>query len=151
MNILMWIMFFGSLNCAEILQKKSPSMSLQSSVCPLCMNANESLLHLFLLCPFSLVCWNSFFSIFAIAWVFDTTLNSSVLQLLKGPPLPYKPQLIWINLLNALLAELWFEHNHRIFQDKERSSQENFNSVQCVGEVESPTLEKPRGLILHIR
>ena len=90
-NILMWIILFGSLNCAEILQKKSPSRCLQPSVCPLCMNVNESLLHLFLLCFFSSVCWNSFFSIFDIAWVFEASFGSLVLQLLEGPPLPYKP------------------------------------------------------------
>ncbi|TYK03822.1 DNA-directed RNA polymerase III subunit 2 isoform X2 [Cucumis melo var. makuwa] len=88
----------------EIIQKKSPSRCLQPSVRALCMNANESLLHLVLLCPHSSFCWNNFFSIFDIDWVFDASLSSLVLsslvlQLLEGLPLPKKPRLIWLNFV----------------------------------------------------
>ena len=110
--------------------KRNPQAGASSLQFPPCMNANDSLLHLFLLRPYSSVCWNSFFSIFDIARVFDASLSSSVHQLLKGLSLPKKHQLIRLNLLKALLLELWFQRNQQIFQDKKRSSSKIFNSVQ---------------------
>ena len=123
-------MLFGSLNSADILQKKSPNKCLLPSGCPFCLKANETLLHLFLLCPFSSLCWSRLFSILNIAWVFDGSLSSSILQLLEGPSLPKKSRLIWLNLSKALLAELWFERNQWIFLDKERPRPEIFPSTK---------------------
>ena len=37
---------------------------------------------------------------------------------------PKKPRIIWETLLEALLTELWFERNQRIFHDKARSKVE---------------------------
>ena len=90
------------------------------SVSPLCMKANEDLLHLFMICPFSSFCWSNVFSIFKIDWVFDGSLSSNVLQLLTGPFISKKPILIWVNMSKALLAKVWFEHNQWIFQYKAR-------------------------------
>ena len=54
------------------------------------------------------------------AWVFDGSLSTNVFQLLRGPYLSKKTFLVWINLIKALLAEIWFECNQRIFRDKKK-------------------------------
>ena len=104
-NILIWVIIFGSLNSADILQKKAPNKCLLPSVCPLCLKAKR--LHPI----FSSFSWMRFFSTFNIVWFFDGFLCSSILQLLEGPLLPKKPRLLWSDLLKAILSELWFERN----------------------------------------
>ena len=110
-NILIWIMVFGSFNSSEILQKKSPNKCLLPLTCPLCMKANEEILHLFMTCPFSSFCWGRIFSLFNFDWVIDRSLSANVFQIPTGPSLPKKSRLIWENLSKALLADLWFECN----------------------------------------
>lgn len=46
-NILVWAMLFGSLNCSSVLQRKLPSQCLSPHICPLRSKASEDLLHLF--------------------------------------------------------------------------------------------------------
>ena len=53
-------------------------------------------------------------------WAFDGSFSANVRQLLRGPYLSKKPFLIWVNLIKALLAKIWFERNQRIFYDKKR-------------------------------
>ena len=119
-NILIWIMVFGSLNSSEILQKKAPKKCLSPSICPLCLKASENLSHIFLNCLVSSFCWVRIFSLFNLSWVFDVSLSASVVQILSGPRLPKKSSIIWDNLSKALLSEVWFERNQRIFLDKAR-------------------------------
>ena len=119
-NILIWIMVFGSLNNSEILQKKAPNKSLSSSICPLCLKASENLSRIFLNGFVSSFCWVKIFSLFNLAQVFDHSLNVSVAQLLSRPNLPKKSSVIWENLSKAILLELWFERDQCIFHDKAR-------------------------------
>ena len=111
-NVLVWIMAVGSLNCSETMQRKLSNTCLLPSVCPFCLENSELLIHLFIFCPFSSNCWFSIFSMLKSVWVFDGSFSTNVLQLLRGPYLSKKkPFLIWVNLIKALLAEIWFERN----------------------------------------
>ena len=113
-------MVFGSLNNLEILQKKSPNKSLSPSIGPLCLKASENLPRILLNCLVSSFCWVRIFSLFNLVWVFDHSISASVVQFLSGPILPKKSRIILEILSKALLTELWFERNQRIFHDKVR-------------------------------
>ena len=52
-----------------------------------------------------------------------------MVQLLSGQILPKKSRIIWVNLLKALLSELWFERNQHIFHDKARERAEIMRAV----------------------
>ena len=116
--MLVWIMEVGSLNCSETMQRKLPNSCLLHSVCPLCLENSELLIHLFIFCPFSSNCWFNIFSMLKSVRVFDGSFSANVHQLLRRPYLSKKPFLIWVNLIKATLAEIWFERNFRIFHDK---------------------------------
>lgn len=45
-NITVWIMIFGLLNCGSVMQKKLPAHMLSPLACPLCLLAFEDLQHL---------------------------------------------------------------------------------------------------------
>lgn len=65
-SILIWIMIFGLLNCALVMQRKLPSSCLSPLVCPLCKQKGEDLQHLLFECSYSANCWGKLFSIFAV-------------------------------------------------------------------------------------
>lgn len=66
-NILVWIMVFGYLNCSAIMQRKLPSHCLSPSVCHLWLVEQEDLPHLFFDCAYSKSCWWKLFSLFNLA------------------------------------------------------------------------------------
>lgn len=47
-----------------------------------------------------------------------TALRDYVLELLCGPCLKLKAYILWINVVKAILSELWMERNHRRFWGK---------------------------------
>lgn len=113
-------MALGLLHCSSIMQRKIPSSCLLPSVCPFCMKDSEDLLHLFFICPYSANCWGNMLFLFNVAWAFDGSLSSKVFQLLRRPLLSKRPQINWENMSKAMLVELWFERNQRIFHNKAR-------------------------------
>ena len=125
-NILIWIMVFGSLNSTKILPKKSPNKCVSPSICPLCLKASKNLCHIFLDCPISSFGWKRIFSLFNLVWTFYRSLSASVVKLLSGLNLPKKSHIIWINLSKALLTELWFKRNQCIFHDKVKTKGRNY-------------------------
>ena len=84
-NVLVWIMAVGSLNCSETMQRKLPNTCSLPSVCPLCLENSDLLIHFSIFCPFSPNCWFSIFSMLKLVWVFDGSFSVNVLQLLRGP------------------------------------------------------------------
>ena len=88
-NILVWIMAVGSLNCSKTIQRKLPNTCLLPSLCPLCLENSDLLIHFFIFCPFSPNCWFSIFSMLKSVRVFDGSFNANVLQLLRGPYLSF--------------------------------------------------------------
>ena len=116
-NISVWIMIFGNLNCALVMQMKLPSHCLSPHICPLCM-AEKDLQHLFFDCTYALRCWHRLFSFFNLCWVFGNRCSENVLQILVGPSLKKSPKTLWYNAVKALLVEIWFERNQRVFYDK---------------------------------
>lgn len=111
-NILLWIMVYGTLNCSTILQRKLPP-----SVCHLCLAGNEDLQHIFFYCAFAKCCWWKLFSIFNLVWAFNEDFKSNVISILIGPALKESPDLTWINVVKAVIAEIWFERNQRVFHN----------------------------------
>lgn len=57
--------------------------------------------------------------VFNVAWAFGDTFSLNVRQVLLDLLLKKGLRLIWVNMAKALLADLWFERNQRIFHDKE--------------------------------
>ena len=53
-------------------------------------------------------------------------LKDNVVQILVGPSLKPKSQLLWSNEVKAILAELWFERSWRVFQDKALAWMDHF-------------------------
>lgn len=118
-NILVWAMIFGSLNCSSILSMEVISHYLSSSICPLCQAPSEYLRHLFFYCCFSMACWRKLFSTFHIQWVFEGPwIFSGIWRIFQGKCYTnlggggggavIKPQttLLWFNEVKALLAEI---------------------------------------------
>ena len=117
-NILVWIMLYGLLNCASVMQRKLPSHCLSPSICPLCTADSEGLQHLFFTCGLAEKCWHRLFACFNLSWAFSNIFGNNVLQILIGPRFKKQPQLLWINVVKALLVEIWFEQNQRVFKNK---------------------------------
>lgn len=78
-NISVWIMLHGSLNCASILQKKLPSHCLSPHMCPLYLNHQENLQHLFFDCFYAAKCWNQLLQTFNLCWAFDDNIRINML------------------------------------------------------------------------
>lgn len=56
-KLFFWLLLKDMLNTRELLRRKT--MDLECYICVLCpMSTEESLLHLFLHCPFAMSCWN---------------------------------------------------------------------------------------------
>lgn len=64
-------MINGSLNSAEVLQRKNPSLCLLPLplVRVLCYKDQESLNHIFIECAYAQHCWRLLFDTFSISWV----------------------------------------------------------------------------------
>lgn len=118
-NITIWIMLFGLLNCSLVLQRKLPSHCLSPNMCAFCKADWEDLQHLFFNCCYAGKCWQRLFACFNISWVFGKDFRDNVLHVLMGPKLKASPKLLWNNAFKALLADLWFERNQMVFHDKE--------------------------------
>ena len=82
------------------------------------MADKEDLQHLFFDCCYAGKCWQWLFALFNLCWVFGNVFHENVLQILVEPKLKSDPKLIWNNVVKALLAEIWFERNKRVFHDK---------------------------------
>lgn len=118
------LMLFGSLNCVAVLQRKLPFHCLSPHICPLCLK--EELQHLFFECSYASKCWHWLFGFFNVCWVFGGEFSSNLLQIVVGPALKKKPQLLWSNAVKALLSKLWFERNQQVFHDKASSWLDHF-------------------------
>ena len=129
-NVLIWIMVFESLDSSETLQRKSPNKCLLPLICPLCIKANEDLLHLSMPCSFSSFWWGRIFSLFNFDLSFLWIPKCKCASATGGPSLSKKSCLIRENLSKALLTVLWFECNQLIFHDKERPRAEIVCSVE---------------------
>ncbi|XP_038903695.1 uncharacterized protein LOC120090219 [Benincasa hispida] len=129
-NILIWIMLFGQLNVAEVLQKKQPTPSLSPTVCPFCLHHSEVSLHLFFTCPYSSWCWNKLLCFFNLPLTLCNDFKSNVFQLLARPTSHKSTRLLWCNAVKALLADLWFERNQRIFYNKATSCQDRLEAAR---------------------
>lgn len=96
-------MTFGTLNCSSTLQRKLHLHCQLPSTCPLCMMNDEDLQHLFFDGHFYR-CWDQLLSTFKIQCIFCEALKDNVLQILVGPSLKPKSQLLWSNEVKAILA-----------------------------------------------
>ena len=114
-NILVWILLVGHLNTSSVLQCKLASSCVSLSICPFCLQHGEDPINLFFLCPYSVKCWETLFSVFNMSWVFEEDCRDLVRQLLGGPCFNKTSRLIWFNAVKAILAKLWFERNQRVF------------------------------------
>lgn len=117
-NITVCIMLFGSLNCASVLQKKLQSRCLSPNICHLYMSDSKDLRHLFYSCSHAKKCWQRLFHIFNLSWVFGNDFKDNTIQLLIGPTLIKEFRLIEANAIKAMLSELWYERNQRVFHNK---------------------------------
>ena len=63
-------------------------------------------------------CWFCLFEHFNLSWVFGNKFKENVVHLLIGPRLKSKPNLLWVNAVKAILSEIWFERNQRVFHAK---------------------------------
>lgn len=50
-------------------------------------------------------------------WVLGNLVREYILQLLVGPSLASKSQLVWLNAVKVLVSEIWFERSQRVFHD----------------------------------
>lgn len=57
-------------------------------------------------------------SLSKVNWVFRDPFCDNVRQILVGLALKKGPRLIWANAVKAILAEIWFGQNQRIFHDR---------------------------------
>lgn len=72
-------------------------------------------------------CWGLFFQMFNLYWVWDLEVPKNIHQLLSGTRLPSKAHLLWVNGFKALISELWFKRNQRVFKVTCRYYMECFN------------------------
>ena len=84
----------------------------------MCKNENESMDHLFLLCPLAQRLWAFVLQKFKISWVIPQDVN----QLIESDFMMHREKrikLLWLLVIHAVLWSLWKERNLRIFEDKE--------------------------------
>lgn len=129
-NILIWTMLFGSLNCPTTIQRKLPYHCLSPHMCVLCRQDQEDIQHLFFGCSYASSCWSRLFGFFNFSWTMGSDFKSNVLQVLLGPRLNKEPKLLWINAVKALLSEIWFEGNQRVFNDKASNWEDQFEQAR---------------------
>ena len=123
-------MLFGKLNCASVLQSKLPSFFLSPHACPLCVGNMEKIHYLLFVCVFASKCWFRLLQAFNVCWAFDHDFKNNVTQVLAGLALKMKTtDLLRVNAVKALLVEIWFERNQRVFHDKPSTWMERFESV----------------------
>ena len=84
-SISIWIMLFGNLNCALVLQRKLPSLS--PHVCSLCVNNMESIQHLLFDCVYDLNVGSAFSKHSIFVGFFYHAFKNNVSQILAGPNL----------------------------------------------------------------
>lgn len=75
------------------------------------MGASEDPQHFFFECHYSFDCWKKLLSIFHLQWVFVNSFKDVL------PILYATAQLLWVNVVKALLAKIWFKRNQRVFKD----------------------------------
>lgn len=83
-SITLWIMLFGSLNCASIMQRKLLAYYLLPQVCQFCLNYHEELQHFFFECVYAARRWSKLFYTFNLSWVIDKECKNNVTQILIG-------------------------------------------------------------------
>lgn len=98
-----WIIIYGKLNIADVLQKKLSASCLLPSICMLCEASGESAAHLFFHCPYASKRWCFLFKEFKLSWAFNDVVVDNVTQLLLGSNLSPQGRLFWLNAINALL------------------------------------------------
>ena len=76
----------------------------------------EDIQHLFSKCPYAANCWSKLLQIFNLGWV-GGSFSGNVLQILPGSNLKKTSLILWCNAVKALLVEIWFERNQRVFHN----------------------------------
>lgn len=102
----------------DILQRKSSGWSLSPSGCKVCLNAGESIDHLFLHCEFTSSSWNFAAGLLGISFCLPRKVEDWMVEGLKAWNLKGKGKVIASCAFRALLKHMWKERNARTFEDK---------------------------------
>lgn len=116
-NIRVWVMIFRTLNCFGPSKEDAITLLIPINRPSLSSCKWRSSASIFLL-QLSLACWQKLFDTFHIQWVFSGCFKQNVVQILGGPKLKTQAHVLWANVVNALLVEIWFERNQRVFHEK---------------------------------
>ena len=65
-------------------------------------------------------------------WVFGISGRENLQQLLVSPHLSSRTQLLWSNVVKALVSELWFEGNQRVFHDTSKDWPNGWGSTRLL-------------------
>lgn len=116
-KILLWQVARGRVNTCDLLQGHRPFMCLSPHWCALCKSDGETVDHMFIHCPYALKVWWLLLGEVNAVWVTPKgcfkLLSCKIDALGRGK----KAKVLWGNLLQAMIWNLWVERNRRIFDD----------------------------------
>ena len=115
-----WTLLHGRILTAENLRKKGIQ---GPSICCMCKEAEESIPHLFIECPFARACWNLIIKPLSIS---DPHNQITLLQKLWGTSFPLSNckglvKRVWNSIPANLCWQIWIARNKCIFKDKKPS------------------------------
>ena len=125
-NITIYALLFGSLNFNSVMPKKLPTHYISLHIGPFCLRSHEDLQHIFFEYIYAAKCQSKLFLIFNISWSLDKVCKNNIRQLLTDRIMGKIASLIWCNAVKAILAEIWFKRNQRVFHNKSSSCQNRY-------------------------
>eukprot|EP00253_Pinus_taeda_P011184 PITA_11184 len=119
----MWILLKGKTLTAENLKRRGIAAP---SRCRNCQDAEESMQHLFISCPFAVSCWSSINPSAFPIWNTQQSIGKALINWKRNYPwqsMKHNPaKRVWDALPFALLWRIWIARNNMIFREKETSS-----------------------------
>lgn len=118
----MWTFLKGKTLTAENLKKRGIA---GPSRCPNCQDAEESIQHLFISCPFVVSCWSSINPSAVLIWNSQQAIGEALNNWKRSYPWQSMKhnlaKTVWDALPFAILWRIWIARNNMIFRNKETS------------------------------
>lgn len=132
-NFFIWLLLKGKILTTENLKRRGIN---GPSRCPNCCNAEETMHHPFIECPFTVECWENMSSTGNLIWEPQHTIAETIYKWRKCCPWKEKRsnlvKRVWNILPHTLLWRIWLARNRNFFQDKSSTTQITCNKAKIL-------------------